>query len=405
MAVNNQNDVTVNIGGDISDLKRKIQLARGQLKFLGTNVGNIKVDKSMQKLDASLDAVLGSGNMLKSQSKSFFKPIDDMVPKVTKSVKNFQGQILGAGLGIMFFGMVIQRVFTSIWNSASRTFTEVMASTEQSANGFTMLQGSLKYLWFVAGQALEPLAMALIPIIDKIAAWIEENPKLFAQIVKWGIIIGAALMILGQLGLGINGIVQALGLLKAAFLAIKGIKFAAIGKGLVSAFMSPITWIILLVAAIALVVVWIFKMKKEMGGWGEFFKSVLRGVLRFFVMFGEGIAWIGVQIVKGLLWIINKVIDGVNWLIQQSNKYLGTDIGELGNIKQTEYQFGDAFLRNYLDWEAEKLAPKNGYATGNEGDPKYSAPKEETKQVNIETVNIQTDNADQLLAELQRLAG
>lgn len=379
MVANTQNDINIRVG----------------VIFQGLNKGLNNLQNQLNKFKSS--------PLKKGEIVGPFSVLEKTVPKVTKTIKNFQARMLGAGLGVMFFGMAIQRAFMGIWQSASKTFTEVMASTTDATNGFTMLEGSLKFLWFTVGEALEPLAMALIPIIDKITDWIQLNPELTRQLVKWGIIIGTTLFFVGQLALGINGVVQAVGLLKGLFMASTWVKF---GKILGSIFLSPVTWVILLVAAITAVVIWIAKMSKEMGGFGEFAKSVLRGVLRFVFLLGEGIIWIGSKIVDALIWPLNKAIELINKGVRLYNqlpenlKLLG-DLSEVGSIQTIDMQFGTGILDNYFEWEAEKLAPKNGYATGNEGDPLYSAPKNEVK---IDTVNIQTDNADQLLAELQRMA-
>ena len=313
-----------------------------------------------------------------------FSVLNKTLPQATKNLKNFQGQMLGAGLGVMFFGMAIQRAFMNIWKTSSKVFTDVMASTTDATNGFTMLDGAMKFLGFTAGQALEPLAMSLIPFIMKLSEWISLKPKLFAQLVKWGVLIGGALFIIGQLALGINGVVQAVGLLSK-------LSFAKIGSALKAAFLGPTLWVILLIAGIVAAIVWISKMSKEMGGFGEFAKSVLRGVLRFFVLIGEGLIGIGVLMVNSFLNNLNKIIEGIDWVISRANDLFGTDMGEIGAVKTIDYQFGDAILGNYLDWEQEKLAPENGYASGNEGDPLYSAPV-----INIGTANIQTDTVDSL---------
>jgi hypothetical protein len=375
-----------------------LDTANAKTQAFGKSLASSLEAKGIKDVDAAFQSVMNSGNMLQKQSPQFFKPIDEMLPKVTKKVKNYTGQILGAGLGTMFFGMAIQRMFMGIWKSATKTFTDVMKSTDDATNGFTMLEGSMKFLGFTAGQALEPLAMALIPLVMQIANWIEQNPKLFQQLVKWGIIIGTVLMVVGQLGTGIFGLVQAGGLLKAVFVGLKGLKLAAFGKTLMAVFMSPVTWIILLIAGLVMVGIWIFKMGKEMGGAGEFMKSVLRGVLRIVFLLGEGLIWLGSQILDGMIDKLNFIIGLINAVIRGSNNLLGTDIGELSVVKNIDMQFGEGILGNYLEWEQEKLGPKNGYATGNEGDPMYSAPK----TVAINTVNVQTNNAEELLETLQR---
>lgn len=312
-----------------------------------------------------------------------------------QSMRVFQKQMLMAGLGVMFFGMAIQRAFLGIWKSASKTFTDVMSQTNDATNGFTMLEGAMKFLGFTAGQALEPLAMALIPLIMSISDWIAQNPKLFQQLVKWGVIIGTILMVVGQLALGISSLLVGFGLAADAILKMgKAFKFVS---GLIKlALGNPIVMTVALVVGIGLAIAWIYKMGKEMGGAGEFMKSVLRGVLRIVFLLGEGLIWLGSQILDGMIDKLNFIIGLINAVIRGSNNLLGTDVAELNVVKNIDMQFGEGILGNYLEWEAEKLGPKNGYATGEGGDPLYSAPK----QVNIENLNVQSNDADELLATL-----
>lgn len=289
--------------------------------------------------------------------------VSGKINKVMNNVKKDSGSLgqqfkrnevrfQGWAMSIMFFGMAIQRVFLNIWKQSTQVFNDVMHSVEGTVTGFDMLQGSMKYLWYTIGEALEPLAAQLIPIIMRIQEWVSTHEELTRKWVKWGIIIGTIMMLVGTLVLGFNGV----------FTAVRNL--ITIMKALRIAFL----WLsanpfVIMIAGIVAAITWIIVLMKNMGGMGEFFKSVLRGVFRAVLFLMEGIAWLFGKIGEGVVWIINKMIQGLNWVIEKVNKIPGINIGTIGQIEISTSKFGDTFLGDYADWEKNSfLAPKQGYA-------------------------------------------
>jgi len=141
-----------------------------------------------------------------------FNAMENKVQKYTKLHKRL-GNVMnqtriefqGWALSIMFFGMVLKRVFDMIWRSASKTFTDIKQSTEGAVSGFTMLDGAVKFLGFSLGAALEPVAIWLIPIVEKMANWVDQNQKLTATLVIAAGVLGTLLMVFGQLALAAFG--------------------------------------------------------------------------------------------------------------------------------------------------------------------------------------------------------
>jgi hypothetical protein len=111
----------------------------------------------------------------------------------------------GWALSIMFAGMAMKRAFNSIWKSSSKTFQDVMHSVDGTVTGFDQMEGSLKFLQFTAGQALEPIAEAIIPIIDAVSDWISENEELFQVFVVGLGVGGTVLTAIGMGKLALNG--------------------------------------------------------------------------------------------------------------------------------------------------------------------------------------------------------
>lgn len=157
----------------------------------------------------------------------------------------------GWALSIMFLGMAMQRVFTSIWKSAMKVFQDVSHSIEGTVTGMDMLNGSLDYLKFVTGQALDPLAQSLVPIIDSISQWVQEHPKLTAAITAFLGVAGTLLMLVGMLRLGLGGLGTAIAKIFALFGVGTGTT-ASLGSAL-SGLVPILGWIAAAVAALVLV--------------------------------------------------------------------------------------------------------------------------------------------------------
>jgi hypothetical protein len=108
-------------------------------------------------------------------------------------------------------------------------------------------------------------------------------------------------------------------------LAMWALGTAAVGVGTALAVIGGAA----LIAGFAVVVGWILKMKDEMGGWGEFTKSVIRGIVRVFgllahvgiVIFGNMIAWVGDKMAGLVSWIakLASVIPGAGGIADKLN--------------------------------------------------------------------------------------
>ena len=181
--------------------------------------------KSMNQLDNEFRA----SHKQMEYARTSIKSIDDVMADLDKQTKKNKVEFAGWAMSIMFFGMALKRTFDTIWKSSTKTFNDVMHSVSGSVTSFDMLDGSLKYLGFSVGQALEPVVMYLIPIIDKISAWVNENQKLTAGIVIALGVFGTFFSVLGSGVLAFNGFKEAAILLGPA---LKGIGAALSGLSL-----------------------------------------------------------------------------------------------------------------------------------------------------------------------------
>lgn len=334
--------------------------------------------------------------------------MDDLDDKIAKSKFNFQGW----ALSIMFAGMAIQRIFSGISKFGVKTFNDIAHSVEGMTTNTDILQGSMTYLGFSIGQALEPVIGWLVPIVEWIANLVAEHPKWTAAVIATGIAIGGLLTVVGGTVLALYGLAEAFSIVFGVNLIDKlkaaGEVFGILKKEILGTFtllkgMSLVQLLGLagLITGIALAVIWIFKLKDAMGGWGEFFKSVGRGILRVIALIVEGVIWSSNMMVSVIIKAVNFVIDKINQLL--ASQFVGSALSKLGmkapqigRIADNQYSFGDGVLNKYLDFEQNgALAPSKGYATGSSG----GAP---TYNINIGTVQSDADSIAKLMEDLKR---
>lgn len=201
----------------------------------------------------------------------------EKVAQSTTRLNNALGksQFQGWALSIMFFGQALKGLFNTIWQAGSKTFNDVMHSVENTVTGFDTLNNSITYLGFVIGQALEPVANFLAPIIDSISEWIANNQELFASLAVIVGVLGTLLTLVGGGVLAISGLATAWTTTAAVIstsLEVIGGALAVIG--------APVLLTIALIAAAiaALVLMW----QTNFGGLQDFLKGTF-GVLWEFI--------------------------------------------------------------------------------------------------------------------------
>lgn len=334
----------------------------------------------------------------------------------------------GWALSIMFAGMALKQMSMSVARFGVKAFQDISHSVEGTVTQSDYLNASMTYMGFVIGQALEPVLAWLVPIVDKISDWVNEHPKLTAALVTSGIVLGGLLMLWGGLKLAINGVSDAYNLTKLVF----GKLASALSSmpGLTWASALRVALAVGIVAGIIAVLVWIYKLQDAIGGWGEFFKSVVRGILRVLVILISAVSgvvaeiknafdWVWNEIVAGVEWFVNKVIAGVNLIIKAINKVRGED-NQIDLVPKVDFggataevkKFGQSFMEtygnmmeSYVDWEEKYLAPEKGYAEMGGLLPKYAedaaaqvkAATETTNNSNVvynnNTINISADTS------------
>jgi len=304
------------------------------------------------------------------------------------------------GLSIMFFGMQMQRTFIGIARAGVSTFTKVMESSGYFGSAIQQLGVHWEYLKFTIGSALnrvlEPLIPIIINIVNNIAKWIREHPRLTALLIAGGAALGTLFFFLGQIAITIGPLVKVfIGLGKVISWLAKG-AFSLLGKA-ISAIISLISWLVanpitLMILAFITLSVIIALMVKKMGGFKEFFKSAFRGIARIVIWVSDIIITAFTSAWNVVMSLTIRAIDTINNLIMRINTAFGTNIGRISTTGLTkamsDYQMGD-LMSKYLEWEASgPLAPKLGYEPGKQS-------------VYIENLNIETNKPEEFLEELK----
>lgn len=202
--------------------------------IIGLELEDDKFRTAMRRLGGTLRDAQGRfasvGNATQvtgSRMSTFSMTVRGLSRRMEAFSRNFQMW----ALGVMFFGMQMQRTFTRIATSGVGSFMRITEGATLAGQGITSLSVHFELLKFAVGNAIATALMPLLPtivdIITQIKDWIEENPKLFTGIVLMGIAVGGLLFIVGMLTLGISSLVGMIG--KFMFLITGSQTFLAIG--------------------------------------------------------------------------------------------------------------------------------------------------------------------------------
>lgn len=322
------------------------------------------------------DAIVSNQKQQKAYWDNYYKGAKNAKKITTETKKAFDMN----ALGIMFFGMAITRVTNSISKSSTKMFQDIQHSIDGNVTSFDKANTQFSRMQYAIGTGLQPIVEAFIPALTILANIMSEHPYITAGVITAFTVLGTVLAVGGTLTLGMKAVTAALkewtvlapivsGLMKGLGVAITGIGIA-------------INWVManpwtLWIAGIIAALVWIWKLQEAMGGFGEFFKSVARGILRIYALIADALATF-------VTFIVNKISDLLNWIIEKLNKIPGININAtIGNI---DYEWGDLQwgMQDFIDDSA--LAPSQGYATGGGLVPTYI------------TNNIYTNDSEQLLS-------
>lgn len=285
---------------------------------LETKLKNAKrIDEFKQKLDrvglASnkaarvIDKTTGRFVRMSDATKLLNKNQFNLSKSLNKGLMSFQNFALGVGLSFLFTGMAIKNFFQNILTSIFRTFLLAQGESGALSERLNGLRARLEVIKFKLAEAF--LESGLIDKwINRVEVLIQkfddmnpaERAKLIDFIVK-ATIAGAVLMVVGQVLLGLIGVLT---ILKPLVLAVFG---------------NPV------VLAITAVIVSILLLSDKLGGLKNGFKAFGIFILRI-------LAFVGDAIIEAMLGPINLVIMAINRVIRAKNKLFGGDTREIGLV-------------------------------------------------------------------------
>jgi len=322
-----------------------------------------------------------------------------------KVIDETKREFAGWAMSLMFAGMAMKKMFDDIWKSSTKVFQDISHSVEGTSTSFDVLEGSMKFMWFIVGQALEPVAAAMIPIIDKIAEIIEQHPKLVSGFIVTVGVIGTMLMYLGMGKLAWDGLVVASlkfkGVIKALsfsklggasrMLTVMKAEAIATGAALKAMSLTSLLGLAGIIAGIVLLITWWVKLKEAMGGWGEFFKSVLRSLGRILITLAD---WIVMGLVTPLQFIIG--------LVGKAMRFLGqSEPGWMRDFVNWKPEWAEGFAKYEQDsW----MAPEKGYGEFGGLTPEYDQ-QGQGQIVNYGTINVEGQSVADIISEIDRAGG
>lgn len=322
-------DVTINVGLNLQNLRSQLQEAKqmlkanwsdftgrqvlaldNQLKELGSTYNMLSSQKSPLGLPTGFEkrfvdvnsevrALSGNMGMATKSTKAGTMALQRMSMEINKQKHKFQGW----AMSIMFAGMALQRMAQSIWNFGTKTFTDIAHSVEGLTTNTDDLNNTWTYLGFTIGQALDPVAEILVPIVEQIADWVSQNEELVAGLVVAAAIFGTLFAVIGSIVLAVAGFIEAFSIIgPAASSAGTAISeaFTAVSTTLGTGFLATVG---LIVGAIAIIVAaW----QTNLGGIQDFFKETFMGIFTVISSVFSNI----IKIFGGFFKIIKGVLSG-----------------------------------------------------------------------------------------------
>lgn len=300
--------------------------------FSLAEMGIDKVSTASRKLMFSEKLLMSVEKQMAKARIAGIRTLDRMSTSLKKATVNMsmlkQG-MMSFGLSALFTGMAIKRFASTVIRSVTNTFMELTDNTNAAHAGIMGLRASFEFLKFIIFDALSrsDLFMGFVfwltEMADKLGIFIDDHPKIAVMMgafVLLGLVLGSIFMVLGQtvlafLGLigageiwaaiGLKGVFGRIGLavgplvgkiikltfaffgLDAATLFLKGgiilnaltkIGFAIgwlTGKMITFMFFSP--WG-LIALAIGFVIFQFFKLKDEVGSFGNAWKIIMLSI-------------------------------------------------------------------------------------------------------------------------------
>jgi hypothetical protein len=293
-------------------------------------------EKTVKKLNKVKKGILGTGKAAKKSSKQVVAGNKEN----TTSTKAFTSAMLGMGLSFLFTGMAIKRFAQGLLKNVFNAYAQVMGEGSRFAEQTNALKAAFGFLKFSIVDALAnselfaSMIAGVVSLVNWISQFVAKHPliaQIFLIFLALLLVFGALAMVFGQTVLGILGWIA---LLKLGSLG--SFAFIAAGWAKLMAFMSAATPIFAISAVFAMA--WLItKWADKVGGFGNFFKLVLAGL----IMIGAGFVD---TLVMMFLTGIDMIIVGLNAVIAAWNMIAklvgGPQVSEIGYTSDAYHATG-----------------------------------------------------------------
>jgi len=194
--------------GQTAAMTKSLQGVQEQIQALGKargfNMPGIRKssDVMQNQFNPAMQTAKGKINQISGISKTAGSRMSNMGSRGKQAGHSMMEAFDGAAMGLMFFGMQVQRIFAGIMRSSISTFQDVHSQLEDSTTATDRLSGAWQYLKFNIGEALQPVMSWLVPIVDTMAKFVEENKALVRGFIITGTVLGTLAMLYGAVKLG-----------------------------------------------------------------------------------------------------------------------------------------------------------------------------------------------------------
>jgi len=174
------------------------------------------VDTLVVAIHASTKGVENALNKLDENLGKTEKRFSNIQNAVSTGMRNLENFLLSAGLSFLFTGMAIKNFFQNILFSIFSTFLQVEGQSSSFADTLNELKATLLFLKFTLADAFveSGLLDKWIERVETLTSFIDTlDDKTKAMFVDFSInavVVGAAMMVIGQVLLGLIGVVKVL---------------------------------------------------------------------------------------------------------------------------------------------------------------------------------------------------